>query len=164
MNKHDRISDFVESLGEPDAPHRHPCYAGYFTCFNREEYYEAHDVLEHLWLETTDANHLFFKGLIQIAGAFVHLQKQHARPSHPKDGRRLHPASRLFALGSRNIASYGPVHMDLDVAAMVTLCAEWRGRIEESEFRVNPWQPGCGPRITLRDPVGGTPSREPRRD
>jgi hypothetical protein len=31
-------------------------------------------VLEHLWLDCRDSNHLYFKGLIQIAGAFVHLK------------------------------------------------------------------------------------------
>ena len=30
----------------------HPCYVGYFRCWNEQRYYEAHDVLEHLWLRT----------------------------------------------------------------------------------------------------------------
>lgn len=164
MSKHNRIADFVESLGNPDDPTIHPCYAGYFTCFNREEYYEAHDVLEHLWLETRDANHLFFKGLIQVAGAFVHLKKQHARPWHPTDGRRLHPAARLFRIGSRNLAPYGTNHMALDVAGLVSLCGEWRCAIESSGFLVNPWRPGAGPRLGLLTPNAPRPSPAPRRD
>lgn len=51
-------------------------YRAYFDCFNQGLYYEAHDVLEHLWLVCQDANRSFFQGLIQIAGAFVHFQKQ----------------------------------------------------------------------------------------
>ena len=52
-------------------------YLGYFECFNRQLFYEAHDVLEELWLaQRNQPNDLFFKGLIQLAGAFVHLQKE----------------------------------------------------------------------------------------
>lgn len=154
MSKHERISAFVESL-ESSQSGLHPCYAGYFECFNRGDYYEAHDVLEHLWLECRDENHLYFKGLIQVAGAFVHLKKQHARPWHPTDGRRLHPAARLLALGIKNIAPFGPIHMDLDIEAVCALCTGWREQILASDFRINPWQPAAGPRLELQksDPM-----------
>ena len=52
MKKNDRISDFVASLGSDPHSALHPCYQGYFQCFNAQQYYEAHDVLEHLWLST----------------------------------------------------------------------------------------------------------------
>lgn len=149
MSKHDRVSAFVESLVDPAASTHHPCYIGYFSCFNAGDYYEAHDVLEHLWLGCSDANHLFYKGLIQIAGAFVHLKKQHARPAHPVDGRRLYPAVRLFSLGTQNILSYGPVHMDLDVVQLCAMCADWKSRIEVHAFSKNPWTPDSKPSISL---------------
>lgn len=149
MSKHDRISAFVQSLNAPEDTGFHPCYAGFFEYFNRRDYYEAHDVLEHLWLKCRDANHLYFKGLIQIAGAFVHLKKQHARPEHPTDGRRVHPAARLLALGVKNIAPFGPVHMGLDVQAVCELCRDWRSRILASEYRTNPWSPLEAPRLQL---------------
>lgn len=149
MSKHNRVAAFVASLDTPSETRHHHCYIGYFTCFNTGDYYEAHDVLEHLWLECRDGNHLFYKGLIQIAGAFVHLKKQHARPDHPTDGKRLHPAARLFALGSRNILPYGPVHMDLDIHHLCAMCQNWRSRIEESAFSVNPWRPDAKPALTL---------------
>jgi len=153
MSKHDRIADFVESLEASRGGVFHPCYAGYFECFNRGDYYEAHDVLEHLWLECHDENHLYFKGLIQIAGAFVHLKKQFARPEHPTDGRRLHPAARLFALGVKNISSFGPTHMGLHIEAVCQLCSDLRERIVASEFRINPWYPGAGPRLELQKDI-----------
>src|SRR5688572_33201127 len=103
MKKNDRISAFVQTLGADPALALDPRYQGYFACFNLQQYYEAHDVLEDLWLESRDDNYLFYKGLIQVAGAFVHLQKQYLRPDHPKDGRRMHPAVRLFELSVRNI-------------------------------------------------------------
>ena len=146
MKKSDRISALVGNLGP--SPAADPHYAGYFTCFNSGQYYEAHDVLEHLWLRCRDENALFYKGLIQIAGAFVHLQKQAARPEHPKDGRRLHPAVRLFRLGLANLDGYRPRHLRLDVEALCALCAAFAEEIAASDFTRNPW-PAHTPRLTL---------------
>ena len=59
-----------------------PHYLGYFECFNRRLFYEAHEVLEELWLgQRQGPNALFYKGLIQLAGAFVHLQKSRPQPA-----------------------------------------------------------------------------------
>ena len=150
MKKNERISAYLESLGtEPDLAFD-PHYQGYFRCFNRGDYYEAHDVLEQLWLRTTDANRNFFQGLIQIAGAFVHLQKQFRRPAHPKDGRRLRPAVRLFHLGLRNIEAYGSLHLGLDVAGLAALCRRHASEILASGFARNPWHPTQLPQIALR--------------
>jgi Domain of unknown function (DUF309) len=149
MNKTERISTFVSQLGIPGDSGLDPCYLGFFECFNAQKYYEAHDVLEHLWLQKKDASHAFFKGLIQIAGAFVHLQKQLLRPDHPKDGRRLRPASRLFLLGMSNIESYGPHYMRLNVEGLYRLCATYAGKIIDSGYQANPWTPATAPRLAL---------------
>jgi len=74
MKKGQKIEAFVESLSTGST--HDPCYEGYFICFNEQNYYQAHDVLEHLWLKDRGPAHRFFKGLIQLAGAFVHLQTQ----------------------------------------------------------------------------------------
>jgi predicted metal-dependent hydrolase len=38
-------------------------YAGYFDCFNRQLFYEAHEVLEELWLKDKyGPNGAFYKG------------------------------------------------------------------------------------------------------
>ena len=150
MKKSDRISAYVETLDAAPGLDLDPHYAGFFTCFNLGEYYEAHDVLEQLWLRTPGANHAFFKGLIQIAGAFVHLRKQFLRPGHPKDGRRLRPAARLFDLGMRNLDPFGPVHLRLDVAALSALCTEHMSALSASGFTRNPWHPTRLPRVELR--------------
>ena len=50
MNKHARMEAFVAGLETDPALALDPCYQGYFRCFNEGQYYEAHDVLEHLWL------------------------------------------------------------------------------------------------------------------
>jgi predicted metal-dependent hydrolase len=149
MNKHARMEAFVATLdaGAGDDA----CYLGFFECFNEARYYEAHDVLEHLWLGNGRGHpdHAFYKGLIQMAGGFVHLQKQAARPDHPKDGRRLRPAARLFALAIANLTPYGPRHLGLDVAAVRALCEAQIAALETSDFRLNPWQPRALPHLEL---------------
>jgi hypothetical protein len=154
MKKSERIQTMVNGLAGADAG-LDPCYTGWFTCFNRAEYYEAHDVLEHLWLQTrADPSYAFYKGLIQLAGAFVHLKKQHERPWHPKDGARLRPAARLFALALANLAPYAPTHLRLDVSAVCRLCANAIAQLEDSAFAENPWRPDHLPQIEL---IGGGP-------
>ena len=149
MKKNERISAYVEQLGADPGLGLEPCYQGYFTCFNAGQYYEAHDVLEHLWLRCRDGNALFYKGLIQIAGAFVHLQKQHLHPLHPKHGRRLRPAVRLFQLGAKNLAPFAPRHLDLDVAALLARCAQLAEEITAADYARNPWHPEHAPRVEL---------------
>ena len=148
VKKGERIEDYVKSLGLATETYS-PYYLAYFNCFNTQEYYEAHDVLEHLWLKGRDENYGFYKGLIQLAGAFVHLKKQRARPTHPKDGRRMYPAVRLFALAEKNLAPYGPVHLGVDVTAVLAMAEGYVAKIEASEYSQNPWQPDTAPKLQL---------------
>lgn len=148
--KAERMEAFVQSLGLERAEFD-PCYLGYFACFNAQEYYEAHDVLEHLWLQGRDGNYAFYKGLIQLAGAFVHLKKQRARPDHPTDGRRLHPAVRLFRLAEKNLSAYVPVHQGLDLREVNALIENHVTRIEASRFSCNPWMPETAPCLKLEN-------------
>jgi predicted metal-dependent hydrolase len=117
-----------------------PHYVGYFDCFNRGLYYEAHDVLEELWLTQgkAGANYAFYKGLIQLAGAFVHLQKN-----------RLRPAVALFNLAEANLRNYSDLHERLDVATVLALIEQWRGEVARSGFEINPLVPGRVPRLAL---------------
>ena len=147
MNKHERIEEYIRSQSRDGA--NPPGYDLFFSLFNAAEYYEAHDVLEHLWLQTRDPSSLFYKGLIQIAGAFVHLQKQFLRPEHPKDGKRLRPAARLLILGASNLRHYGPTHMSLNVEELCQLCHNLVENIQSSGFQTNPWSPHDRPLIRL---------------
>jgi hypothetical protein len=148
MKKGQKIQALVESLSTEST--HDPCYEGYFICFNEQKYYEAHDVLEHLWLQERGPAHQFFKGLIQLAGAFVHLQKQYKRPEHPTDGRRLRPAWRLFKLAQTNLEPFLPSFLDLDVRSVVEVCSKNMLAIEKAEFKSNPWSPVAAPTLALR--------------
>lgn len=156
MNKRERISQWcAEATGEDvNADHadveRHPYYRAFFRCWNEQRYYEAHDVLEQLWLNTKSVDADFFKGLIQAAGAFVHLQKNFEHPSHAKHGRRLPPAVRLFQLAEKNLASFAPFHYALDVAALCQLLSRYAEKIVASDYTINPWSPKKAPKLELR--------------
>ena len=114
-------------------------YLGYFDCFNRQLFYEAHDVLEDLWLKDrhgADGN--FYKGLIQLAGAFVHLQKN-----------RLRPAAALFKLALANLDKYPREHKQLNLKAVQALAQKWLQELERDGFRLNPLTAANVPRLTL---------------
>lgn len=147
MKKSERMEAIVSAM-EAEAG-MHPCYTGFFQCFNRTDYYEAHDVLEHLWLRTEGPEADYFKGLIQIAGGFVHMRQQYFRPHHHKYGKRLAPAARLLRLGAANIGPFAPHFMRFDVAAMLVLSDRFAAVIESGGFTRNPWRPEAAPQILL---------------
>jgi predicted metal-dependent hydrolase len=112
-------------------------YLGFFECFNKGLFFEAHEVLEELWLPLRkQPNGLFYKGLIQLAGAFVHLQKE-----------RLRPAASLFELARTNLERYSPIHDRLDVLNILEMIRIWRSELDESG--VNPLHTKSRPEITL---------------
>ena len=154
MNKGERISRFVAELEknvdltQTDVA-RHPFYCAFFRCWNEQRYYEAHDVLEQLWLTTNSRDADFFKGLIQAAGAFVHLQKRFEHSSHAKHSRRLPPAARLFRLAEKNLLAFAPRHHGLDVAALCHLLQAYGDQIVASDYKANPWSPETAPKLNL---------------
>ena len=145
MKKGDRIEALAHELASGDEDDIY--FRGYFLLFNRQEYYQAHDLLEHIWLQTEGPEAAFYKGLIQLAGAFVHLQKQFRRPLHPTDGRRLHPAWRLFKLAKKNLKLFPSEYLGLKVDQVLDLCDSQIGALEDSHFRTNPWNPDQAPKL-----------------
>jgi predicted metal-dependent hydrolase len=115
-----------------------PRYAGWFACFNRGDYYEAHDILEDLWLgERGRPLAKFHQGLIQLAGAFVHLKKN-----------RLRPADALFRLAETSLGPYAPQCERIDLRIVLDLIADWRSALAGSGFTVNPLPFRPAPRLT----------------
>jgi predicted metal-dependent hydrolase len=84
-------------------------YLGFLDCFNAGFFYEAHEVLEKLWLrERGGVDDHFYKALIQLAGAFVHLEK-----GRPK------PAMALLRLASAYLTAYPQRHQGMDLTALL---------------------------------------------
>lgn len=106
IGKQEKMAALIE-------PHRgkgrDPHYLAFFECFNQEKFYEAHEVLEALWLpERGSPTDLFYKGLIQLAGAFVHLRKGRPRP-----------AKALLRLAVGSLNKYPAVYQGLAVGMVV---------------------------------------------
>jgi predicted metal-dependent hydrolase len=101
---------------EPEA-----CLRGFRECFNTGRFYEAHDVLEALWLPVRrTAEGELWKGLIQLAAAFVHLQ-------HGRRG----PARALLRTARTRLLQAGAGHPLVDLPAAVALADIWEERIEK---------------------------------
>jgi predicted metal-dependent hydrolase len=135
-HKRSKVSEVAEPLrgGELDAR-----YLGYFDCFNRQLYFEAHEVLEQLWLkERRGPNDLFYKGLIQLAGAFVHLQKQ-----------REQPAAALFRLARTNLSKYAPRYEQLDISEILLLIEGWLGELDQTQPAAKRLTIQNAPRLSL---------------
>ncbi|MDB6066001.1 MAG: hypothetical protein JWR26_2209 [Pedosphaera sp.] len=131
-----KIAALIESCSGRDLDAH---YLGYFECFNRQLFYEAHDVLEELWLaDRQGPNYSFYKGMIQLAGAFVHLQKN-----------RLKPSAALFKLAQANLQKYPAIHERLDVTLVLSLIGDWLNGLETSGFAVNPLTSVNAPQIRL---------------
>ena len=115
--KSEKIAALIESCrGQTLDAH----YLAYFQCFNQQLFYEAHDVLEELWLtDRHGPSGAFYKGLIQLAGAFVHLQK--SRPG---------PAAALFKLAQTNLGAYPAGYERLDLLAILALIRNWLATLE----------------------------------
>jgi len=114
-------------------------YLGFFDCFNRQLFYEAHDVLEDLWLrDRRGEDGDFFKGLIQLAGAFVHLQKD-----------RVRPADALFQLADRNLRKYPVLHHATNVGEVLGLIEHWRLALARTGFDANPFRTLEPPHIPM---------------
>ena len=137
MNKHERIAELAKTFSADGVD---PRYAGYFALFNQQKFYEAHDILEDLWLPNRKgANGDYYKGLIQLAGAFVHLQKN-----------RLRPSAALFKLAQANLEKYPALHEKLNLTAVQHLIAGWLWRLEKDEFAINPLMPTSVPQLALQ--------------
>ena len=134
--KQKRIAELVERH-EGHQLNKH--YLGYFHCFNCQLFYEAHEVLEHIWLKDKHGpNGAFYKGLIQLAGAFVHLQK--GRPQ---------PAAALFKLALANFEKYPDEHERLNLVSTRRLIQNWLADLERMHFETNPLNEANAPKLNL---------------
>lgn len=132
-----RIAALTESFQGRELDAR---YLGYFDCFNRQLFFEAHEVLEDLWLPGRHGpNGNFYKALIQLAGAFVHLQKN-----------RLRPSAALLRLALANLEPYPARHEQLNLAAVQLLILGWLVQLEKGGFCVNPLTMHNRPQLALQ--------------
>lgn len=93
-----------------------PLYLAGIECFNRQAYFESHEIWEALWNETHGEAKQFYKGLIQAAVALYHLSRSN-----------VPGAQKLWAKSQEHLAPFGPRYLGLDVdqfVSQVSQCVE----------------------------------------
>lgn len=96
--------------------------------FNAKEFFEAHETLEALWIETEGEEKNFYKGLIQCAVAFVHLERGNFKG-----------ARKLFRTACGYLASYLPEYGGVDTKQLMTDFENFfAAHIPETELRGEP--------------------------
>lgn len=88
----------------------------FFRCFNEQQYFEAHEVLEGLWQEIDGDPRDFYQGLIQTAAVFLKLQQN-----------KPQPAARLAERASSHLENYRPSCEGLDVNSVLDMLQDVRG-------------------------------------
>lgn len=117
----------------PADDHAAACLVAFLECFNAGQYFEAHDALEPFWLaRRATPEGIFCKGLIQLAGAFVHLQR------HSPRAPRLRPAGALLRLARNNLKGGPSVCLGLRVEPILAMIDAWAEQLETQNFSVNP--------------------------
>jgi predicted metal-dependent hydrolase len=112
-------------------------YLAFFKLFDQRCFFEAHEVLEEMWLPARDGlEGPFYKALIQLAGGFVHLQKG-----------RTGAAAALFKLSMTNLEQYATIHQRLDVGSLRHLIAEWLRRSEAIRVAAGDFSPADAPKL-----------------
>lgn len=90
-----------------------PRYTKGIWLFNSYEFYQCHDTLEELWLETTGEPKDFYKGLIQAAVALYHFSRGNARG-----------AKTLYWSSVGLLEKYAPKYKNIDVQGFLDKMAE----------------------------------------
>lgn len=110
--------------------------------FNARQFFEAHEAWEEVWLEATREMRPFYQGLIQVAAAFVHLQ------------RNEYPGTvRLLDEGLRKLAAYASPCEGVDLTSLIVASRDARDRIVAAgEHHLRSVDPASLPMIRIVDP------------
>ncbi len=90
--------------------------------FNHQEFWEAHESWEVLWLESETDLHQYLQGLIQLAAAYHHVKRGTTRG-----------AIRLFDAALAKLGAFPTVHCGIDRASAVAAAGRDRERLVRGE-------------------------------
>ncbi len=104
--------------------------------FNAQEFFEAHEVWEEIWLVEPEPEKTFLQGIIQIAAAFHHYCRKNS------DG-----AESLLAAGIVKLSRFPKDHRGLAIEDLRIAAKQWARNIGKGE------KPGCTliPRLGLSE-------------
>jgi predicted metal-dependent hydrolase len=82
--------------------------------FNAGCFFECHDVLEDLWMETRNNDRLFLQGLIQVAVGYYHFFNRNFKGSRSQ-----------FSKGVDKLERYRPSHMGIELDRFIEQVRRW---------------------------------------
>ena len=104
----------IDSPTPPTGPLPRPLLR-FVELFDREEFWESHEVLEDAWRESRSG---FFHGLILYASAFVHVQRGNPRGVVAQ-----------LRKAERALTPFEPAYLGVDVGGILRRAGEIRARI-----------------------------------
>lgn len=90
--------------------------------FNAQEFFEAHEVWEEIWLVEPEPEKTFLQGIIQIAAAFHHYCRDNS------DG-----AESLLAAGIIKLSRFPARHHGLEIGELRVAAKRWARSIGEGD-------------------------------
>jgi predicted metal-dependent hydrolase len=92
--------------------------------FNQRLFFECHETLEEIWLEDHGEDRKFYQGIIQIAAGYFKWQQE-----VPVG------AIKLWRSGLEKLEAYGPIHLGINVEALVDAVKENLAELEAAQQR-----------------------------
>lgn len=89
--------------------------------FNRQKFYNCHDVIEEIWLQESSDQGPFLQGLIQASVAFYHYRNG-----------KWGAARALFRQAVEKLEPYPEGHCGVGVKALVVELNQWKMALDES--------------------------------
>jgi predicted metal-dependent hydrolase len=87
--------------------------------FNSGYFFECHDTLEEIWMETVGQDRLFLQGLIQVSVGFYHLFNKN-----------LKGAVSQFTKGLNKLDHYCPAHRGVELESFMEKVRLWKDQAE----------------------------------
>jgi len=111
--------------------------------FNRQEFFEAHEVWEEVWVDELGDERLLLQGLIQVAAGFYKLQVGAPRGT-----------SRLLEQGLKKLRGFLGASPGVDLEAFLPAVEAWQREAEQmSVYGRADYDPRKLPRLTYTPPA-----------
>src|SRR3954447_10743191 len=88
--------------------------------FNRGEYFECHETLEHIWMREPGHIRRLYQGILQIGVGLYHLRNGNYRGT-----------LNLLGSGAGYLRDFRPRCMGVEIDELIEFAVELRGRVEE---------------------------------
>ena len=96
MNIHSKDDRFSTDI--------HPLARDGFRLYDKGEYYEAHEPLEHAWMETSSPERDLYQGILQIGLAYFQISRGNYRG-----------ALKMFSRGHRNLSPLPELYLGINI-------------------------------------------------